>query len=53
MQEFMLPENVNKTYFGSLRYHTAILELLHYNSTAVFILYFYLSKHEIYKPLWW
>ena len=35
-------------------YHIAILKLLNCNSSAVFCLYFYLSKHEIYKPLrWW
>ena len=30
-----------------------ILKLLHYNSIAVFSIYFYLSKHEIQKLLWW
>ena len=36
------------------RYHTVTLKLLHCNSTAVFFLYFYLSKQEIHKPIrWW
>ena len=34
------------------RYHVVILKLLHCNSITVFFLYFYLSKHETYKPLW-
>ena len=29
------------------------LKLLHCNSIAVFSIYFYLSKHEIQKLLWW
>ena len=32
-------------------YHILILKLLHCNSIAVFFLYFFLSKHAIYKPL--
>ena len=34
-------------------YHIVTLKLLHCNSIEVFFLCFYLSKHEIYKPLWW
>ena len=45
---------VNKTYFGSLKLSHCNLsqfKLLHCNFVAVFFLYFYWSKYEIYKPL--
>ena len=51
--ELISPKNVHKTYFGSLKLSHSNLEAITlYNSIAVFFLYFYLSNHEIYKPLW-
>ena len=46
------PKMLTKLILFIWSYHIAILKLLHCISIAVFFLYFYLSKHEIYKPLW-
>ena len=54
--KFISPENVMLVW----SYHTVILKLLHCNSFFLSLLfcnsiflYFYLSNHEIYKPLRW
>ena len=46
-----LPKMSTKLILIVWSYHTVISKLLNCNSIAVFFLYFYLSRHEIYKSM--